>query len=155
MYLIHRACRLSQVGALSLSSSTSTGRLSCLIVCPLCHCRRVDLVICHPRHHCCPWAVCPAGASLSVPHVVVVIVHGPVVLWRPRPCRYLVGLVVRPPHRRHCHPCPLLLLLSSGGHIVRPPPLSSSSLSGGALSIPHVIIVSCSPHRCHCHPQAI
>ena len=145
MYLIHRACRLSRVGA--SSSSSSAGHLSCLVVRPLPRRCRVDLVIRHPRRHCCPRAVCPAGASSSVPHVVV-IVHGPVVLWRPRPRRYLVGLVVHPPHRRHCCPRPLLLSLSGGGHIVHPPPLSSSSLSGGASSaVPHVIVVSCPPRR--------
>ena len=152
MYLIHHACRLSRVGALSLSMS----RLSCLVVHPPHHRCRVDLVICHPCRHCCPWAVCPVGASLSVPHVVIIVVHGPVVLWRPCPCRYLVGLVVRPPHHRHHRPRPLLPSLSSGGHVVCPPPLSSSLLSSGASSsIPHVIIVSCPPHHHHHHPWAI
>ena len=178
MYLIHRACRLSQVGALSSLLLLSMGRLSCLVVRPPCCCcrmdlvvrpprccRRMDLVVRHPCCHCCPRAVCPAGASLSIPHivvvvvhgpVVVVVVHGPVVLWRPRPRCYLVGLVVCPPHRRHRRPHPLLPLLSGGGHVVHPPLLSSLSLSGGAsLSVPHVIVVSCPPHRRHRHPQAI
>ena len=154
MYLIHRACRLSQVGA---SSSSSAGRLSCLIIRPSRRHRQVDLVVHHPCHHCCPWAICPAGASLSIPHVVVIhVVHGPVVLWRPCPHCYLVGLIVCPPHCCHRRPHPLLLSLSGGGHVVHPPPLSSSSLSSGAsLSVPHIIIVSCPPHRRRRHPQAI
>ena len=157
MYLIHHACRLSRVGASSLSLSSSVGHLSCLVIHPPCCRHWVDLVVHHPHRHCCPRAICPVGASSSVPHiVVVVVVHGPVVLWRPRPHRYLVGLVVRPPHRHHRHPHPLLPSLSGGGHTVCPPPLSSSLLSGGAsLSVPHIIVVSCPPHHHHRRPQAI
>ena len=150
------------------SSLSSAGRLSCLVVHPP-HChhwvdlvvrhphrhRRVDLVVRHPCCHCCLRAVCPVGGSSSIPHVVVVVIHGPVVLWRPHPRHYLVGLIVRPPHRHHHRPRPLLPSLSSGGHVVHPPLLSSSSLSSGASSaVPHIIVISCPPRCCCCccHP---
>ena len=129
MYIIHCAYRLSQVGASLLL--LSMGCLSCLVICPPCHCCQVGLVVHHPHCHCCPWAVCPVGALSSVPHiiVVVIIVHGPVVLWRPHPCCYLVGFIICSPHCHHRCPHPLLLLLSSGGHIIHPPLLALSSLS--------------------------
>ena len=155
MYLIHRACRLSRVGA--LLSLSSAGRLSCLVVHPPRCCCWVDLVVHHRHRHCCPQAICPVGASLSVPHVVVVI-HGPFDLQRPCHHRCPVGcLVVRSPH--HCHqPSPTSSSLSSStGHLTCRGLVIVVVRWGALSSIPHIIVISRPPHHRHHrhHPWAI
>ena len=137
MYLIHHACRLSR----TLSSSSFVGCLSCLVNCPLCH-------------HCCLQVICPAEASSSVPHVVVVVViHGTFVLWRPCPCRYLVGLVVCRLFVLPRRPSLATVVVIIWWGPCHPFPMSSSSV------VPHivvVVVVVCGPFvlqrpHPHCH----
>ena len=90
-----------------------------------CHCRphrpsptviivvtvRWGFVVCSPRHH---HQLSPTLSSLSsaVPHIVVIVIHGPFDLWRPCCCCCLVGALSSIPHiivtsrpPQHCWCC--------------------------------------------------
>ena len=112
-------------------SSSSVGRLSCLVVCPLHCCRR-----CRRRRH--PLDICPVEAT------------SPSLSGR--------GLVIHPPcrHRRPWAVCPVeatLLLLSSGPRRMSPTSLLSSAGHLPCKGLVAVVIrwgvTSSVPHHCH------
>ena len=132
MYLIH--CEHSRLCWVRTLSSSSVGHLSCFIIRLSHRCR-------HCRHRHRPRDICPVEASSPLSSGRGLVIRPPHHHHR----RYLVGLIVCPPHCRHrpratCPAKASLPSLSGGG---------SRRLSPTVV----VVIVGHPPHHRH-HPWA-